>query len=277
VLKSQVILVVGACVLVTSLFLLPKVVVKNPSGLATQESLNAQKMEKSTNENHNNMEISESQKQKIATFKTNFLRATQHSEKIKWTDSLSVAFKAANQWDSAAVYLEKIAEKENSETWWLKTAETYFEAFTFALDTLKIRSLGQKSYASYEKVLNLNENNLLAQTKMGVIYKTLNPQAPMKGIQMVSAVVKKDPQNELALFYLGTFFAERGAFNDAIDRFEKVVAINPKNPDAWIYLAQCYEETQKPQKVKEALEKVLTLDVAPEIKKEIEKKIKSIR
>ena len=153
----------------------------------------------------------------------------------------------------------------------------YFEAFTFALDTTKIRILGQKGFEAYKKVLEKNESNLLAQTKMGVIYKYLNPQAPMKGIQMVSAVVKKDPTNELALFYLGTFFAERGAFPDAIDRFEQVVKLNPKNPDAWIYLAQCYEETNKPQKVKEALEKVLALEVAPEIKKEIEKKVKSIK
>lgn len=243
--------------------------------MVTQESLSNKKTENTKEESH--AEISESQKQKINLFKKNLLKSTTASEQSLWTDSLAGAFKAINQWDSAAVYTEKLSEKINNEAAWLKTAETYFEAYTFALDSAKIRTLGQKSYTAYEKVLGFNENNLLAQTKMGVVYKNLNPQAPMKGIQMVSAVVKKDPKNELALFYMGSFYLERGAFDDAIDRLEKVVAINPKNPDAWIYLAQCYEETGKPEKVKEALTKVLALDISPDIKKELEKKIKSIR
>jgi tetratricopeptide (TPR) repeat protein len=274
-LKSQIYLVVGASILVIGLFALPKVVVKNPSGMASQEALSTKKLDKE--EEMHTKDISDEQKKRLLFIKNNWNKATDEKAQTQWTDSLVSFYKSINQWDSAAFYAEKAALKQNSEASWLKAAENYFEAFTFALDTNKIRTLGEKSSKAYEQVLEKNPDNLLAQTKMGVIYKYLNPQAPMKGIQMVSAVVKKDPKNELALFYLGTFFAERGAFPDAIERFEQVVRLNPKNPDAWIYLAQCYEETNKPQKVKEALEKVLELEVAPEIKKEIEKKIKSIR
>jgi len=274
-LKSQIYLVVGASILVIGLFALPKVVVKNPSGMASQEALSTKKLDKE--EEMHTKDISDEQKKRLLFIKNNWSKATDEKAQTQWTDSLVSFYKSINQWDSAAFYAEKAALKQNSEASWLKAAENYFEAFTFALDTNKIRTLGEKSSKAYEQVLEKNPDNLLAQTKMGVIYKYLNPQAPMKGIQMVSAVVKKDPKNELALFYLGTFFAERGAFPDAIERFEQVVRLNPKNPDAWIYLAQCYEETNKPQKVKEALEKVLELEVAPEIKKEIEKKIKSIR
>jgi len=274
-LKSQIYLVVGASILVIGLFALPKVVVKNPSGMASQEALSTKKLDKE--EEMHTKDISDEQKKRLLVIKNNWSKATDEKAQTQWTDSLVSFYKSINQWDSAAFYAEKTALKQNSEASWLKAAENYFEAFTFALDTNKIRTLGEKSSKAYEQVLEKNPDNLLAQTKMGVIYKYLNPQAPMKGIQMVSAVVKKDPKNELALFYLGTFFAERGAFPDAIERFEQVVRLNPKNPDAWIYLAQCYEETNKPQKVKEALEKVLELEVAPEIKKEIEKKIKSIR
>jgi tetratricopeptide (TPR) repeat protein len=274
-LKSQIYLIAGASLLVLGLYFLPKVVVKNPSGMASQENLTAKQLEK--DDSMHTASISEEQKKHLQLLKKNFEKATEAKDQSQWTDSLIAFYKTLNQWDSAAFYAEKTALKQNNELAWLKAAENYFEAFTFALDTNKVRILGQKGYQAYEKVLEKNENNLLAQTKMGVIYKYLNPQAPMKGIQMVSAVVKKDPTNELALFYLGTFFAERGAFPDAIDRFEQVVKLNPKNPDAWIYLAQCYEETGKPKQVKEALEKVLGLEVAPEIKKEIEKKIKSIK
>lgn len=274
-LKSQIYLLVGAGALVLGLFALPKVVVKNPSGIVSQEAINTKKLEKESPMHTTN--ISEEQKKRLLILKNNWNKAADEKDQNQWTDSLVSFYKTINQWDSAAFYAEKTATKQNSEAAWLKAAENYFEAFTFALDTNKVRILGEKGYQAYEKVLEKNPDNLLAQTKMGVLYKYLNPQAPMKGIQMVSAVVKKDPNNELALFYLGTFFAERGAFPEAIERFEQVVRLNPKNPDAWIYLAQCYEETNKPQKVKEALEKVLGLEVAPEIKKEIEKKIKSIK
>ncbi|MFN3315721.1 MAG: tetratricopeptide repeat protein [Raineya sp.] len=274
-LKPQIYLVAGAGILVLGLLALPKVVVKNPSGVASQEVLNAKQLEKN-NEMHTT-NISDEEKKHLQVLKNNLMKATKEKEEVQWTDSLIAFYKTLNQWDSAAFYAEKLAIRQNNEATWLKAAENYFEAFTFALDSNKVSLLGQKSYQAYEKVLEKNENNLLAQTKMGVIYKHLNPQAPMKGIQMVSAVVRKDPKNELALFYLGTFFAERGAFAEAIERFEQVVSLNPRNPDAWIYLAQCYEESNKPEKVKGALEKVLGLEIAPEIKKEIEKKIKSIK
>lgn len=275
-LKSQIYLVVGGSVLVLGLFALPKVVVKNPSGIASQEAITNKQIEKEDTM-HNSTAISDEQKKHLAFLKNKLQTATQENEQNRWTDSLVAFYKGFNQWDSAAFYAEKTALKLNNEAAWLKAAENYFEAFTFALDTARVRALGQKGYQAYEKTLEKNPNNLLAQTKMGVLYRYLNPQAPMKGIQMVSAVVRKDPKNELALFYLGTFFAERGAFADAIERFEQVVKINPKNPDAWIYLAQCYEETAKPQEAKKCLEKVLELEVAPEIKKEIENKVKSIK
>ncbi|GAB4134213.1 MAG: hypothetical protein OHK0045_23350 [Raineya sp.] len=274
-LKSQIYLVVGAGILVLVLFSLPKVLVKNPSGITMQETMSTKKVEKD-NEMHPTS-VSEEQKKILQTFKSNWQKAIQEEDINQWTDSLIVLYKALNYWDSAAFYAEKTALKQNNEKTWLKAAENYFEAFSFALDTNKANALGQKAYQAYERVLEKNANNLLAQTKMGVVYKYLNPQAPMKGIQMVSAVVKKDPNNELALFYLGTFFAERGAFPEAIERLERVVSLNPKNPDAWIYLAQCYEETKKPEKAKEALAKVLDLEVAPEIKKEISKKIQSLK
>lgn len=273
-LRWQGFLIVGAGILVATFFFLPKVVVKNPSGELTERSL--LEKDKAMPEKEHANTLSESDKKNLAYFKNQWLKADNLQTKFQWSDSLAKIYKKFNQWDSVAFYSEKIAEQFNDKNAWLKTAESYFEAFTFALDTVKIRKLAEKSLKSYEKVLGFEPENLLAQTKMGFLYKTLNPQAPMKGIQMVSAVVKKDPNNELALFYLGTFYAERGAFQEAIERFEKVLALNPKNPDAWIYLAQCYEETQKTKKAKEALQKVLELDVPVEIKQEIQKKLQSL-
>ncbi len=273
-LKWQGFLIAGAGILVATFFFLPKVVVKNPSGELTERSL--LEKDKAMPEKEHTSTLSESDKKNLAYFKNQWLKADNLQAKFQWSDSLAKIYKKFNQWDSVAFYSEKVAEQFNDKNAWLKSAESYFEAFTFALDTAKIRKLAEKSLKSYEKVLGFEPENLLAQTKMGVLYKTLNPQAPMKGIQMVSAVVKKDPNNELALFYLGTFYAERGAFQEAIERFEKVLALNSKNPDAWIYLAQCYEETQKPKKAKEALQKVLDLDVPAEIKQEIQKKIQSL-
>ncbi|MCS6794469.1 MAG: tetratricopeptide repeat protein [Raineya sp.] len=273
-LKWQGFLVVGAVCLVIGFFFLPKVVVKNPSGKTVEQAV--LEKDKTTSSKQHDPEITESDLKIFAYFKKEWQTASDVKTKLQWTDSLAKIYKKFNQWDSAAFYAEKVAQQYNEKLTWLKTAESYFEAFTFALDSSKIRQLGQKSLQAYEKVLSFEPENLLAQTKMGVLYKNLNPQAPMKGIQMVAAVVKKDPNNELALFYLGTFYAERGAFQEAIERFEKVVKLNPKNPDAWIYLAQCYEETQKPQKAKEALQKVLDLDIAPEIKQEIQKKIQTL-
>lgn len=268
-LKLQGALIVGAGVLVAGLYFLPKVVVKNPSGQILQTNSNPIPAE-------HNKSLSNSEKQLLAKFKKQLQSANNLQEKTQWHDSLAAIYKKYNHWDSVAFYSEQIAQQYNQKDTWLKTAESYFEAFSFTLDTARLRTLGEKSLKAYEKVLAFDPENLLVQTKMGVLYKTLNPQAPMKGIQMVASVVRKDPNNELALFYLGTFYAERGAFHEATARFEKVVNLNPQNVDAWLYLAQCYEETQRPQKAKQALQKVLSLQVPSEIKQAIEKKLKTL-
>lgn len=59
-LKSQIYLVAGASILVLGLFALPKVVVKNPSGMASQEALNTKKLDKE--EEMHAKDISEEQK-----------------------------------------------------------------------------------------------------------------------------------------------------------------------------------------------------------------------
>ena len=65
--------------------------------------------------------------------------------------------------------------------------------------------------------------------------------APMEGIQLLLDVLKEDPTNVEALFYLGDFSLKTGQFEKAIDRFETLVKVQPQNSKFWFLLAQAYE------------------------------------
>jgi tetratricopeptide (TPR) repeat protein len=67
-------------------------------------------------------------------------------------------------------------------------------------------------------------------------------QEPMKGILMLRELADKNPELEEAQFYLGVFSMQSSQFEKAIDRFKKVININPNNDAAYYFLGQSLEQ-----------------------------------
>ena len=136
-------------------------------------------------------------------------------------------------------YFEINAEKNPDEKSWINVAYRYYDAFRMTDDST-IRSIFvEKAISSYQKVLSFNPENLDAKTDLGLCFAE-GTSAPMKGILLLREVVEKNPKHEMAQFNLGILSVKSGQYEKAIERFQKVLEINPSNKEARFLLSRTY-------------------------------------
>ena len=299
--KTQLILILVAIAIIGGLYSLPRVVVSNPATQnnakksAQNDTKNGAKNESQTEEHthadgtkhtgtHSEDEqsthqkgLSESQKSRLNVLRKAYLQEVGDKKSVS-LDSLNAFFRTVNLIDSVGFYLLSDARNsKNAPEKLKKAADAYFDAFGFALDSSRAKSLGREAEKIYTEILAQNPKNLDAKAKLGVIYVSSNAAAPMKGINVLLSVVEEDPNNEFALYNLGFFSMMRGAHDKAVIRFEKLLETHPRNIQAWMHLAESYEALGKNKKAYEALEKVKQLDNSPEVQKEVNKKLQELK
>ena len=96
-----------------------------------------------------------------------------------------------------------------------------------------------KAITNYKKVLEINPNNLNAKTDLGACYAD-GTSDPMKGIMLLRDVVAADPNHEMAQYNLGMLSVKSGQLDKAIERFQKVLEINPERSEMNFYLGQVH-------------------------------------
>ena len=177
-----------------------------------------------------------------------------------------------------AEYTEKKAMAVPTENNWMLSGDNYFKAFRLSKNSSK--SLAEGAIRSYEKVVEINPENLAAQTAIGVVYVEGAAQMgvmPMKGIGILKEVLNKDPKNVNALTNLGYFAIQSGQYEKAIERFETVLTIDPKNAEAYIYLTDVYLSQNNVDKGIETLNKYKSLVEDPLVKQQVDEYIQEIR
>ena len=131
----------------------------------------------------------------------------------------------------------------------------YFDAFKMSSDSAAKAIMVQKAIDCYKAVITLNPGNLDAKTDLGVCYAEGTPN-PMQGIMMLREVVQTDSTHEYAQFNLGVLSVKSGQMEKAVDRFNRVVVINPGNFEAYFLLGRCYAQMGQKDKALVSLEKV---------------------
>ena len=73
-------------------------------------------------------------------------------------------------------------------------------------------------------------------------------------------VLEKEPENTAALMNLGAYYYLKGDFGQAIQHFQKVATVDPKNPAAQYNLSQAYSESYLFEEQRRALNQARELD-----------------
>ncbi len=172
---------------------------------------------------------------------------------LNYFDSIATVWDEMKLFALSAYWYELKATEEQSEKTYLNAAYRYFDAMKQAVDTSVKNLLTQKAIHAYSKVLELNPGNLNAKSDLGVLYAE-GTNEPMKGITLLREVVAENPDHEMAQMNLGFLSFKSNQYEKAIERFDKVLSINPARIDMHIYKAQTYRQMNQNDKAIKELE-----------------------
>jgi len=198
---------------------------------------------------------------------------------------LDVLHQLAHFWqDSARIfepyawYEAEAARLENSEKSLTFAAHLFLENLRNEENERLKKWKALQAKDLFERSLRINDKNDSTIVGLGACYIFGNiADNPMEGISKVRQVVERDSTNIFAQLVLGHGSLISGQYDRAIDRFGKVLAINPKNLDAILMMAEVYErKADKPNAIK-WYSNALPLASNPNMKIALEKRIEELK
>ncbi|MEM1407551.1 MAG: tetratricopeptide repeat protein [Bacteroidota bacterium] len=257
-LKTRIILALGAAVLVYLLFLLPKSVVDND-----KEQIAGSNSKQEAAEDPHSADISEENRGLINELNDQFANGDDFEKNLTFADSLARLYISLNKYDSAAKFFEMIAERVPNLENWIIAADTYYEAFGFAMDAGKRSAMAEKARFYFDKVLEEQPDNTAVKNKVAMTL--VSSSNPMQGILMLREILQQDPDNEEATFNLGVLSMQSGQYEKAVERFESLILLYPENTQARFFLGVSYLEIGSKEKAKEQLLLVKSMDDDPAV------------
>jgi cytochrome c-type biogenesis protein CcmH/NrfG len=126
--------------------------------------------------------------------------------------------------------------------------------------------------------LRINDKNDSTIVGLGACYIFGNiADNPMEGILKVRQVVEKDSTNIYAQMVLGQGSLMSGQYDRAIDRFEKVLALQPVNLEAILLMAEVFERKEDKANAIKWYSKALPLALNPAMSSALEKRINELK
>lgn len=203
------------------------------------------------------------------------LKKAAGDEKLKLQKALAEKWSDVNQPAPSAFYRLEVAKAEGSFKDWLAAGDLFTEAYQNTTDTLVQPTFVHNATDSYKKATELDPKNLDAKAGLGVAYVSGSAN-PMQGIQLLLDVVKEDPKHVKANMNLGLFSIKSGQFDKAVDRFKTVIKHDP-NPEAWFYLASCYETLGMKSEAIASYEKSKELAADPGLSQYVDRKVEELK
>ena len=221
--------------------------------------------------------LAPAQQTRINFLENSITRGNVPEQKIHVYHQLSRFWKdTARIFEPYAWYSAEAARLENSEK------SLTFAAHLF-LDNLKFEQNGEmKGWKAaqakdlFERSLVLNPENDSAKVGLGATYLFGFSDKPMEGIMKIREVVEKDSANVYGQMTLGQASMLSGQLDKAVERFLKVVRLDPKNLEAMLSLADVYEQQGNKSNAVIWYKQTLPLIKIEGLKKEVEKRISDL-
>ena len=274
--RHFIILIVSAVALTGFLYSRPKVVVKDEAK-ANRDKVTETKATAKADDHQETSQVpklSTEQQKQLDGLKQKLISATGSETKMLY-GQIAQVFIAANRYDSAAIYVEKIALAEPSIEHLMQAGDTYYQAFTLSLRPENVALYVEKTRAFYQKVLDKNPRQLQAKTNLAMTY--VQSDSPMQAIMMLREVITEEPNYEPALMNLGVLSMQSTQYAKAADRFKQVLRINPNNLNAALGLGYSLVELGEKKQAKVIFEDLKKKVKDPTLVEEVNKALESLK
>ncbi len=178
--------------------------------------------------------------------------------------------------DFAAYFVEKIASKKQTTESYTLAGDRYYYAVRFIKDNNEVPALYKAAQSCYQKAIDLDAKNTEAKIQLASCYVETG-QDPMKGIGLLKEIEKVDSNNVKLQLTFAFFSVKSGQLDKAITRFNNVLRIDPLYIEAYLHLADAYEQQGKTDKTIEMLEKYATVTDDAMAKSEVLKYIEQLK
>lgn len=81
-----------------------------------------------------------------------------------------------------------------------------------------------------------------------------------KAIEAYQKVVNLNPKNEIVYYNMGIVYDKKENYDKAIEAYKKAIEINPKDDDSYNYMGRAYHEKGDYEKAKEAYQKAIEIN-----------------
>ncbi len=180
-----------------------------------------------------------------------------------------------------AFYTAEASKLENSEKSLTFAAQIFLDNLRGMDDPATKTWMAGQTKDLFERALKLNPANDSAKIGLGSAYifgsPAENPQELMQGIQQILEVSRRDSTNMYAQLMLGIGGVVSGQLDKAIERLLKVVSFRPDNLEAILTLAEAYERKGDKLNAVKWYETSKQYIGNPEVVKEIDKRIQSLK
>lgn len=189
---------------------------------------------------------------------------------------LSNLWEHGKQLPVAAFYRARSAKLENSEKKLTFAGQFFLQLMeNESVPSMQAWEAGE-AVICLEQSLKINPDN--EDTKLALATGYIEGTGePMRGVQILLAITHDKPGDIPANMLLGRMSIQSGQFDKAIGRFETVLKQEPENKEALYFLAQAYEGKGDKKKAIELLEKCKKIVNDPAFSNDIDQKINSLK
>jgi tetratricopeptide (TPR) repeat protein len=176
----------------------------------------------------------------------------------------------------AAYYFAKSGELENSEKKLTFAAHLLSEGMQDEQNAAVRQWMANEAIESYNQALNINPGNDTIRVDLALMYVNGSGQ-PMKGIQLLLAMVQKDSTNIPANVILGKLAVESGQLDKAIERGNKILSFDKNNWQAYLFMGEAYKRKGNKTKAIELFNEAKKIKSDSSFNEDIDKYIKSFQ
>lgn len=270
--KTQIALICGALVLLVLLFIAPKTITASHSG---------------HDEDGHDHSATETNVSMDATVDVYLNTASKNLEPAKKTeldklvlnkkqDSLVAFWDQLKRPDLASYYAEENAKTLNTAEAWFKAGNRYYYSVQFTRDKTEAPVLYQCAMRCFTKGLTLDPKNTDARIMLAACYVE-GTQDPMEGISRLREIERTDSNNVKLQLTFAFFSVKSQQYDRAIKRFNKVLSIDSTYIEAYLHLADAYEQQSDYKNTVAALEKYAAKTNDPTARLEIDKYIQQLK
>jgi tetratricopeptide (TPR) repeat protein len=276
--KQQLILLAGATALFCIIYFFGKTTPpKKQNSAAANTAASSYNIDKVLEASR--AQLTDDQRSRIAQLENSIVRGNVKQQKADVFKQIAAFYRdSAHLLLPYAYYTGEAAKLENSEKSLTFAARFFLENARKQDDEGLKKWMANESKELFEKALVLNPGNDSLKVGLGSCYIFGNiTDNPMEGIMMIREVAERDPSNMYAQFMLGLGGLMSGQLDRAIERLSIVVSKEPQNLEAKIMLAEAYERKGDKQNAVKWYESVKSNVSNPEIIREIDKRIQTLR